>query len=176
MKWLPLILIVTASPVLAQSKSNKADFQQAVRAYNGGDYETARILLEAVVANDPRNQAAQNYLRMIQAQKKESNSLAASLKRIVLPKVEFREASAQEAITYIAQQVSKQTGGKQTVNVVWMVPNDIERKVTLSLLDIPASEALRYIAEAANLEMEYDNFAVKVKPAAEKTASAAPAQ
>ena len=47
-----------------------------------------------------------------------------------------------------------------------MVPEGTEKTVTLSLQNIPASEALKYIAEASNLQVEYDNFAVKIKPAA----------
>ncbi len=167
MKWLPLILFITAAPLLAQTKTDKANFEQAVRSFHGGDYETARMLLESVVATDPKNQAAQNYLRMIRAQQKAGTSLAANLKKIILPKVEFQQTTAREAITFIAQQVTKQTGGKQAVNVVWMVPEGAEKTVTLSLQNIPASEALKYIAEAANLQVEYDNFAVKIKPAAE---------
>jgi hypothetical protein len=173
MKWFSLFFLLTISLLPAQTKANKADFQQAVRAYNGGDLETARTLLESVVANDPKNQAAQNYLRMIQAQQKDRSSLSANLKKIILPKVQFQETTAREAVTFVAQQVSKQTNGKQTVNVVWMVPSDQEKTVTLSLENIPAFEVLRYIADASDLELTYDNYAVKVKPAAAPTVSTA---
>jgi len=172
MKWFSLFLLIMASPLLAQTKTDKATFEQGVRAFHGGDYETARMLLETVVATDPRNQAAQNYLRMIQAQQKAGNSLSTSLKKILLPKVDFQDATAREAVTFVAQQVGKQTDGKQTVNVVWMVPEGVERRVTLSLQNIPAFEALKYIAEAASLQVEYDNFAVKIKAKAAATPSA----
>jgi len=166
MKWIPLILIFSVSPLLAQTPDSKTTFEQAVRAFHGGDYEAARLLLESVVSTDPKNQAAQNYLRMIKAQQKGGSSLSTALKKIILPKVELQDATSREAMTYVSQQVSKQTAGKQTVNIVWMVPEDQAKNVTISLQNIPAFEALRYIADASNLQLEFDNYAMKVKPAA----------
>lgn len=172
-RFLPILLLMT-SPLLAQ-KTNSGVLSDAVRAYHGGDYETATSLFEAVLAGDPKNQAAQNYLRMIQADKKKGSSLPANLKKVILPKVEFEDASPKEAIEFVAQQVQKQTGGKQTVNVVWMVPEGQEKKITLRLQNIPAFEALRYIGDAAGVQLEYDTFAVKIKPAEPSTAPASPA-
>jgi hypothetical protein len=171
-RFLPILLLMT-SPLLAQ-KSNSGTLNDAVRAFHGGDYETASSLFEVVLANDPKNQAAQNYMRMIRAQQKNGSSLPANLKKVILPKVEFQEASPKEAFEFVSQQVQKQTGGKQSVNVVWMVPEGQEKKVTLSLQNIPAFEALRYIGDASGLQLEYDNFAVKIKPAAAAPAPAAP--
>lgn len=171
MKWLLPILLLMTSPLMAQQKSNSGTLTDAVRAFNGGDYEKASSLFETVLATDPKNQAAQNYMRMIQAQQKNTSSLPAALKKINLPKVEFQEVTAKEAFNYISQQVRTQTGGKQTVNVVWMVPEGKEKNVTLSLQNIPAFEALRYIADASDLELQYDNFAVKVKPQAAPAAA-----
>lgn len=164
MKRFLLPLLLLSSPLMAQ-KAGSSVLNDAVRAFHGGDYETASALFQTVLASDPKNQAAQNYMRMIQAQVKSGSSLPAALKKIMLPKVDFTDASAREAFEYVAQQVQKQTGGKQTVNVVWMVPEGQDKRVTLSLQNIPAFEALRYIGEAAGLQLEYDNFAVKIKPA-----------
>ena len=168
-RFLPILLLMT-SPLMAQ-KAGTGTLNDAVRAFHGGDYETASSLFQAVLASDPKNQAAQNYMRMIQAQQKNNSSLPANLKKVILTKVEFQEASPKEAFEYVAQQVQKQTGGKQTVNVVWMVPEGLEKKVTLTLQNIPAFEALRYIGDASDLQLEYDNFAVKVKPAVPSTVS-----
>jgi hypothetical protein len=172
-RFLPILLLLT-SPLLAQ-KTNSSALPDAVRAYNAGDYKTATSLFEAVLASDPKNQAAQNYLRMIEANKKKGHSLPTNLQKVILPKVEFDEASPKEAIEFVAQQVQKQTGGKQTVNVVWMVPEGVEKKITLKLQDIPAFEALRYIGDAAGVQLEYDTFAVKIKPVEPSPAAANPA-
>jgi hypothetical protein len=162
-RFLPFLLLM-AGPLLAQ-RSDSNTLNDAVRAFHGGDYETAGALFEVVLAKDPKNQAAQNYMRMINAQLKNSSALPATLKKIILPKVEFQEASPREALEHVSQLVQKQTDGKQSVNVVWMVPEGQERKVTLSLQNIPAFEALRYIGDAAGLQLEYDAYAVKIKPA-----------
>lgn len=170
MKRFLLPLLLMTSPLMAQ-KAGPGVLNDAVRAFHGGDYETASALFQTVLASDPKNQAAQNYMRMIQAQQKSGNSLPAALKKILLPKVEFQDATPREAFDYIAQQVQKQSGGKQSVNVVWMVPEGLGKRVTLSLQNIPAFEALRYISEASGLQLEYDNFAVKIKPADPSTAA-----
>ena len=164
MKKFLLALLVITSPLLAQT-SGSAVLTDAVRAFHGGDYETASSLFQVVLASDPKNQAAQNYLKMIQAQQKAGNSLSAGLKKVILPKVDFQDATAREAFTFVAQQIEKVSGGKQSLNVVWMVPEGQEKKVTLALRDIPAFEAMRYIAAASNLQLEYDKFAVKIRPA-----------
>ncbi len=172
MKWiLPALLLLTACPLVAQ-KSEADLLTEAVRSYSGGNYETARSLFQEVLASNPKNQAAQNYLRMIEAKNQSANSLSASLKKIILPRVDLQDVSAREAITFVTQQVQKQTGGKQSVNVVWMVPEDAEKRVTLTLQDIPAYDALRYIGDAAGLDLAYDNFALKIKPAAPATTAA----
>lgn len=165
MKWILPLLLLSVTALTAQQKNGSPALTDAVRAYHGGDMETASSMFQAILAADPKNQAAQNYLRMIQSQPKAGASLSAALKKIQLPKVDFQEASPREAFTFISQQVNKQSGGKQSVNIVWMVPENMEKKVTLSLQDVPAFEAMRYVAEASNLQLEYDAFAVKVKPA-----------
>lgn len=176
MKRFLLALLLATSPLLVRAESEKDTMMQAVRAYNGGDLETARTLFQVVLETNPKNTAAQNYLRTIKAQGRDGSSVAAALKKVTLPQVNFNNTSIREAITYISQQVSKQTAGKQAVNIVWMVPEGQDKTVTLSLQNVPAYEALRYVADAAGLQLEYDNFAVKVKPAEPKTASAEPAQ
>lgn len=163
MKRFLLALLVMTGPLMAQ-KSGPA-LVDAVRAYNGGDLETASSMFEAILAADPKNNAAQTYMRMIKAQQKAGDSLTASLKKIKLEKVDFQDASAKEAFEFLSQQVQKKSGGKQGINIVWMVPEGQEKRITLSLQDVPAFEALKYVAEASNLQLEYDNFAVKVKPA-----------
>lgn len=158
------ILLVSLLTVTAQPPQNEL-FQDAVRAFQEKDYATARMLFEAVVSSDPRNQPAQNYLRAIAKIEKGGGGMEASLKRIVLPKLEFNEVTAREAMAYVVQQVDKQTGGKEKVNLVWMVPDGQARSVTLSMQQVPASEAFRYIAEIAGLALAYDVHALKVTPA-----------
>ena len=61
---------------------------------------------------------------------------------------------------------AKLSDGKQTVNFVVAPGIDQDgTKVTLSLANIPFTEALRYMAELANAKVEYQKFAVMIRPA-----------
>ncbi len=156
-KFLPLFFVATS--LFAQTAELQKD---AMKAYQTGDYKTAKSLFAVVLETDPRNTVAQNYLRMI-AQKEKGGTLENSLRKIIIPKVEFTDASVREAVTYVVQRVSALTEGKQTLNVVWLVPGDFDARVTLSLQNIPATEALNYIATSANLKLNYDARAVTIR-------------
>lgn len=173
MRKLPLLLIIAAGSVFAQQKDLQLD---AVRAYSAGDYTTAKSLFESLLAENPRNAAAQSYLKMIAAKQREGTSLEATLKKVVIPKVDLHDATVQESVAFVAQHVKDLTKGKQIVNVVWLVPPaDTNNTVTLSLENVPATEVLQYIADIAKLKLEYDPMALKIKPAEPATAAATPA-
>ena len=62
------------------------------------------------------------------------------LSTIVIPKVEFHDATLREALEFLRKKVTDLSGGKQAVNFVIPVgePTDSTR-VTLSLQSIPFS-------------------------------------
>lgn len=124
----------------------------------------SRAIFEAVLAAEPANKAAKNYLALLNKRKSAgATSVEAALQQVVLPMVNLREASPREAVAYIGQQVVKLTEGRQTMNVVWLVPDTMQvSPVTLQLQGVPATEALRYITASAGLVLTYDAHAVKV--------------
>ena len=138
---------------------------EGIAAFKKGDYENARMLFDAALAQNPKDTTAQTYARMtaMKAQSSDS-SLQGSLKKVIIPKVDLSDVTARESIDYVVQRIEKLTDGKQKVSVVWMVPSDFPAKVTLSLQNVPATEALRYIAEMAGLQLDYDNYALKIRP------------
>ncbi len=166
MKRILPMLFLTAAPLAAQQAELQAE---AVRAFQSGDYTSARSLFESLQSMDPKNMAAQNYLRMIALKEKGGPGIESALKTIILAKVDLREVTPREAVAYVGQQVEKLSGGKQKLNVVWLVPPDspvnTAQNVTLSLANAPANEVLRYIGAIANLKMAYDANALKVSPA-----------
>jgi hypothetical protein len=171
MKMFPLILMLAlaVSPLAAQPTAASLQ-KEAVAAFQAGNYAAAQSLFESVLSQEPRNLVAKNYLATIAKKTKGAVGLEKSLGAVVIPKVDFRDASAREAVEFVSQRVKSLTEGRQAVNVVWMAPPESNPHVTLSLQNVPASEVLKYIAAAANLELEYDAYAVKVKPAAAPTA------
>ena len=171
------LLLVCGEGAMAQSSQQL--FSEAQRAYIGGDVETARQKFQTVLELDPANIGAKNYLRMIAAQQKTDGNgqLEAQLKSLVLPKVEFKDATFGSALEYLKQQAAKQSAGKIKVSfVVQLAPEFAEtQRVSLNLADIPFTEALHYLGELAGVDFKIEQYAVIVKKKPAET-GAAPAK
>ena len=163
MKKVLALLFLAFSSLAAQQSEMQAE---AVRAFQAEDYVTAKSLFESLLSIDPRNLAARNYLRAIAQREKGGPGLEGALRKILIPTVDFRDATVREAVAFVSQKVHELSGGKQSLNVVWMVPPEqtATARVTLSLRNMPASEVLRYIGASSNLQFSYDALAVKIKP------------
>ena len=183
MKLLPLVilsscLVLAALPGRAQSSTQQL-MSEAQTAYIRGDIETARKNFELVLRIDPHNQVAINYLRNIRTQEAKAprgNEQEKQLASVIVPKIEFREATLGSTLDYLRQQLTKITNGKQSVNFVVQIPDEQlkTQNVTLVLSNIPFTEVLRYLGSVANVQFEYQKYAVVVKPAgAPGTASTA---
>ena len=145
-----------------------------------GDLETAKSKFEMVNQLDPRNIPAIAYLRQIAAQEKNkptSPQQEKALSQLIIPKLEFREATFTAALDFMKRKATELSGGKQSVNfVVQLPPESQNTPVTLNLQNIPFTEALRYISELAGAKVEYQKFAVVIRPGGAATASATPDQ
>jgi hypothetical protein len=163
------LLLLAFSSLAAQQEEMQSE---AVRAFQAGDYATAKYLFESLLAIDPKNPAARNYLRAIALREGSGAGLEAALKNINIPALDFRDVTVREAVAFVSQKVLELSGGKQSLNVVWMVsPAQTDStRITLKLQNVPASEVLRYIGDAANLRFSYDAYAVKIRPASGKPA------
>ena len=178
MKFLPFLAVAVALlPLSAPAQSSvQSIMSEAQTAYIRGDIAEAKRGFELVLRADPRNQVAINYLRMIkvqQAKQPQGNATEARLTTVILPKVEFKDATLGAALDYLKQSVAKASDGKQNVSFVLQLPNnEAESKtVTLSLRDVPLTEALKYLGGLVNVDFVYDKYAVLVKPKAGSTAA-----
>lgn len=143
-------------------------YTEAQRAYMAGDVETAKDKFKLVLEMNPKHTGAQGYLRMIVAQEKRSGGggdLQKQLQTLVLPKVEFRDATFGSALEYLKQQAAKQSGDKVKVSFVVQLPAEFSetQKATLNLTNVPFIEALRYLCDQANVTFSIEKFAVVVK-------------
>lgn len=150
---------------------------EAQTAYIRGDTEGAKKQFQLVLQIDPRNQVASNYLRMIQAQdakKPVGNNQEIQLAKLIIPKLEFRDATLGSAIEYLRQAVTKASDGKQSVNFVLNIPDEQAKTqtITLALSNIPFTEVVKYIGELAGLRFDYEKYAIKVSSKGGATASA----
>lgn len=180
MKLLPFLLAATASVALAAPQDVQQFLTDAQTAYMRGDLETARANFEMVYKLDPRNQTAIAYLKRIKLEQAKTAGGGASTEKklaaVIIPKIEFREATLREALDFLRTKVNDETGGKTPVNFVLHLPEDAAAaKITVSLTNIPFTEALRYIGGLAGVDFVYDKYAIVAKPAGAKGAEPKPA-
>lgn len=83
--------------------------------------------------------------------------------KIILPTVEFRDATLAEAIEFIHIKSRDLDPGKTGVNIL-LKGDGGTAKITLSLKNVPVSEALRYCAELANHEISASDNAFVLTP------------
>jgi hypothetical protein len=147
------------------------------------DLATAKADFTWVLQIDPHNKTAIGYLRRIALQEGQQNKGAALEKQLdglVIPKLDFKEATLGSALDYMKKAADRISGGKVAVSFVVEVPADQvnSQPVTLSLSNIPFTEALRYIGGVAGLNFSYEKYAIVVRPngsaAPTATAPAAP--
>jgi general secretion pathway protein D len=99
------------------------------------------------------------------------------LDEIIIPRIDFRDATIREALDFIKQRAAtldttEQDPSRRGINIVLKVPADspeADSRITLSLNDIPLRAAIDYIAKAANLKLKIEPYAVAVVPQSEPT-------
>jgi len=79
----------------------------------------------------------------------DTERLRQKLQSIILPRLEFREATVQEAVDYLSRKLSE--SGLDRIELKGITPEKAAQKVTVSLSNIPASEALKYVTSLADL-------------------------
>jgi hypothetical protein len=123
---------------------------------------------------DSRNVTVINYLRRIQADEKskpKSVPMERQLAGIVIPQIQFKEATLGSALDYLKKAAIRQSGGKVAVNFVVQLPAEQvnTQQVTLNLSNVPFTEALKYLGTVASLDFSFDKYAIVVKPKADTT-------
>ena len=99
------------------------------------------------------------------------------LDEIVIPRIDFRDATIREALDFIKQRAvaldtTEQDPSRRGINIVLKAPADspeANSRITLSLNDIPLRAAIDYVAKAANLKLKIEPYAVAVVPQSEPT-------
>jgi hypothetical protein len=71
------------------------------------------------------------------------------------PKISFAQASLEDAVGFLARASRDLTADKNGLNIVIKTDKTPTAKITLQLTDIPATEAVRYCAEAAGFSVTW---------------------
>jgi len=81
-------------------------------------------------------------------------AITAKASRIIVPRIEFRDATVHEAVDYLRKKALELDPEHTGFNIVIKNGSGEDRKVTLSLLNVSTLEALKLTAELADAELE----------------------
>ena len=166
-------MLALASVISTSLATDVSDLMaEAQRAYIRNDLASAKEKFELVRKLDPSNKTAVSYLRRIiademtqNAGKAPLNATQEALKKLILEKVELREASLAEALDFLKQKGTQLGGGKVAINFVLQLDEQAQNaKVTIALQKVPFAEVLRYVGDLAGVQFVYEPYAILVKP------------
>jgi hypothetical protein len=165
--------IVAFALVAGAAESAQKLLTEGQTAYMRGDLETAKKNFTLVTKLDPKNPTATGYLRVIAAAEARSPKTTASatqreLEKLIVPKVELKEATLESVLDYLKQTVKRLSGDKTSVSFVSKLSNEQlkSKTITLSLSDVPYTEVLRYVGDLADVEFVHEKYAIVVRPRA----------
>jgi general secretion pathway protein D len=128
-------------------------------------------------------------------ERKGTELMVARLNRIIIPRVDFRDATIRQAVNFLQQRsrdldTTEIDPERRGVNIVLKLPStpapmpaalEVEgetpapatfspdARITLNLSNVPLYEALRYVATLAGLKVKVEPFAVSIVPLSEPT-------
>ena len=158
-------LVVILLPVIAVADTGVPVLMgQAQRAYVAGDFSTAKDLFNQVLEIQPTNTVAIQFLRAIRV--REAGLPPATnrdpLKELILPKIDFKEATFSAALDFLKQKAAEQS---VTVSFVSQLPAaQMEHTVTLNLSNIPFLDALHYLCQLNNATFNVERYAIVIMP------------
>ncbi len=170
-------LFVSVAGFKAQAEDLNVVFQQGRAAFYKGDFTTAQQLLSRVAAANPKHAEIANLLAFIRANHKApDNTLKNQYAAVILPKVEMADVTLTEALEGLRALSKNASEGKVSPNVIVKGEELGQRKLSLSLANIPLSEALNYVVQLVGAKATYDKHAVIVSAMADTPTSNAEAK
>lgn len=154
-----LLFLAGLSP--AQQNDLNTLFQLGRAAYYKGDLEQARDLLSQVAARQPNHFETKALLAQIQARLKPGEgSLKSRYAGVKLAKVEFSGVTLQEALDGLRVLARNASGGQVVPNFIVKDPALGAKNLSLTLSEVPLTQAIQYLAELAGARVSYDAHAV----------------
>lgn len=162
MKSFLILLFALTSASLAFGQSAQELYAQGVRTYSGGDAGAAKALFAQALEIDPNHKGATAFMTRIRVEEARTGNLERQLSSVIVPSIEFRDVDLTSALDYLPKIAETESNGKVALNLVRAFPSDVgrERKVNLTLSQVPLTEVLRYVAEMTSLKLEYQAHAV----------------
>lgn len=123
--------------------------------------ETQWLNNEAVLPNV----SGEEELRVIEAQSDDMNKLKAKLNSMIIPKVDFEDASISSVMAYLSREskIADEKEGKG-INIILRLSNTQQepKTITMQLDDVPIGEIIRYVCLSTGLKFRIEEDAVVI--------------
>ncbi|GEM_PF-1133684 len=155
-------VLITTSAAIAQSGVGQENFVKGLRAFTDGDTAAAKGYLTEALQADPKHRQAALLMQRLQMQERAGGDLEQRATAVIIPSFDVKDASLSTVLDYLPQAAAEQSNGTLALNIVRLFTADFanETKVTLSIRNAPVTEILRYVAQSAGLQLQYQPYAV----------------
>jgi hypothetical protein len=167
-----LLVLVPIPPATAQNNA-QAVYNQGVLLFNQNKFEEALALFEQVLQVRPDFVYARSYAARCKTALAKGggpkNDLEGKLSRIILPEVNFAEAPLGDVMDYFTSRAQEISKGEVIVNFLYKGSSEDRAKtlITLSLRNVPMSEAIKYVGQLSRCRIKYEPHAVIIDPSPE---------
>ncbi len=155
---------INANVTVPQPSNNTALIQTLRMRIDGlmrqRRYEEAEAAAMDLLQRSPSDDHAITYLRLIQASRL---ALEAPLQKMIVPKVEFREAALSDVLSFLQKMSGELAADKKPLSFVFQAPAGTPLPpVTLSLHEVPMLDVIRYVTAATGLSYKIEPHAVVI--------------
>lgn len=168
---LPFIALALLIPCeSANAQGFRAAYDEGVRLYDTGDYEAALARFEIAVRANPRSPHARSYMLKSKSAVARGlgskKSIETDLAKIIIPQINFDEAPIGDVLEYLAARTEELTEGKLRPNIIYKgTPEQRQNTlVTMSVRNVPVTEAIRYVSQISRTHFSYEEHAVVADP------------
>lgn len=147
---------------MAQSGVAQENFVKGLRSFTDGDTTAAKEYLTTALQADPKHRQAALLMQRLQMQERTGGNLEQRATAVIIPSFDVKDASLSTVLDYLPQAAAEHSNGTLALNIIRLFTTELadETKITLSIRNAPVTEILRYVAQSAGLQVQYQPHAV----------------
>lgn len=154
----------------AKAQGFRAAYDEGVRLYDEGDFQGALARFEIAVRANPRSPHARSYMLKSKSAVARGlgskNTIEGDLAKIIIPQINFEDAPIGDVLEYFAARAEELSKGKFRPNIIYKGSPEQRNNtlITLSVRNVPLTEALRYVGQMTQTHFAYEEHAVVADP------------
>ena len=147
-------------------------YVRSLTAINEGKVTVAEQNLRAILKVQPNHPQARYQLSNLIANRDKIASRARqiSMNQTTIAEIDYSDASVSECLESLTALINEKTQKNFTPNFVVKDPNNLlkDKRITLKLSNVPASQVLKYINSSSNSKAVYEEHAIVITPTSTK--------